>query len=167
MYAKAKFIERSGCGTDWKNVQFLYIISSINAFLYEIDCFLQHYYSTLENILTVLATLNDCISLYSCGNCFILNEHDNYNPISTIETDDTRLLKQRSPKWFEIRKTAKVTGSTIWAALGLDGLEKMQEHFDQVLCDIKPMEPSAEEQSLLDFGAKHEIYAVATLVGKI
>ncbi|CAG2203306.1 unnamed protein product [Mytilus edulis] len=167
LYAKAKFIERSAPGSDWKNGQYVYVISSINAFLYEIDSFFWHYDITLEKLLSVLSSLNGCSSMYIGGYHFKLDDHQNFKPLADIETDDTRLVKQRSSKWFEIRQTAKVTGSSIYAALGLDGLKKMQDHFDQVVCHVPPKERSAEVQSFLDYGTKHEIYAVATLVGKI
>ncbi|KAJ8309057.1 hypothetical protein KUTeg_013931 [Tegillarca granosa] len=60
-----------------------------------------------------------------------------------------------------------VTGSTIYQALGLDGLKKQKAHFDKVVCGIAEPEKSPEIQNRLDYGTKNEINAITTLVSKV
>ena len=38
------------------------------------------------------------------------------------------IIKQRSPEWFDLRKKAKITGSTLYKALGLDSLSLLKQH---------------------------------------
>jgi hypothetical protein len=40
---------------------------------------------------------------------------------------DPQHIKQRSDKWFDIRKAARVTGSTMHSALGLRGLKEQKK----------------------------------------
>ena len=44
-------------------------------------------------------------------------------PDNVDEIDDTRYIKQRTQRWTHIRNQAKITGSTIYTAFGLDGLK--------------------------------------------
>ena len=42
--------------------------------------------------------------------------------------ENTDIIKQRLEKWFNVRKKAKVTGSTVCNALGLSLLEDLKQH---------------------------------------
>ena len=47
-----------------------------------------------------------------------------------IEKDiNIQFIKQRSPEWFQIRKQARITGSTLNSGKGLDTLQKQKQHF--------------------------------------
>ena len=45
----------------------------------------------------------------------------------------THIMKQRSEMWLELRKQAKVTGSTMYRALRLDTLKKQKEHYEEFI----------------------------------
>jgi len=49
------------------------------------------------------------------------------------------LTKQRSQEWINARRNAKVTGSTIYTAIGCDSLKKQKQHFDKVFSGVKQM----------------------------
>ena len=165
-YAKTKFLDQGG--TDWRQSKFVYVISAINAFLYEIGNFLTKYLEVLDTICLHIAALNKSNELYQTGkfvnlssqpNCVELPEND--------ETDNTRLIKQRTEKWHSIRKEALVSGSTIYQALGLDTLKRQKEHFDKVVCDMPEQPKSDEVQRAMQYGTDNEKHAIATMVGKV
>jgi hypothetical protein len=73
-------------------------------------------------------------SRYYTGKSIDLNDCETYRSIDSIRTeisqtsttDTTRLLAQRTDAWFELRKNAKVTGSTLLRAVRCDGLGKQK-----------------------------------------
>lgn len=78
-------------------------------------------------------------SVYRTGQSLQFEQQDNYMCITESSGDDFDkievtaerercVLKQRSPAWFEVRKSAKVTGSTAHKALGLHTLKEQQKH---------------------------------------
>ena len=86
------------------------------------------------------------------------NETDNFH--------NAHITKQKSDKWFELRRENRITGSTIFRAIGMNTLKEQQEHYDKVFKGIeKPV--SKALQSLFDYGSNNEIHALATLLGKI
>ena len=75
------------------------------------------------------------------------NETDNFH--------NAHITKQKSDKWFELRRENRITGSTIFRAIGMNTLKEQQEHYDKVFKGIeKPL-------------SKAKIHALATLLGKI
>ncbi|WAR06308.1 hypothetical protein MAR_021677 [Mya arenaria] len=48
-----------------------------------------------------------------------------------VDKNDTRQIKQRLEKWSSARKEAKVTGSSIYRSIGLEGLKQQKEYFDK------------------------------------
>lgn len=60
----------------------------------------------------------------------------------------TRKVKQRSAVWFESRKAMKITGSTIFTAIGLDGLKRQKDHFDSVVCGVERTTNEKEKNAL-------------------
>jgi hypothetical protein len=65
-----------------------------------------------------------------------------------------------------LRKESRVTGSTLFRALGLATLREQQEHFDCVYHGIeRPI--SDKLQSFFDYGTRDELNALGTLLGKI
>jgi hypothetical protein len=93
----------------------------------------------------------------------------NYVHLSESVNDDTdyRFIKQKTDAWFEVRKQAVVTGSTLNAAIGLDSLKKQLEHFDMVAYGKEKPEFSKAVKVRLQHGVDNEPKAVATLVSKV
>ena len=75
-------------------------------------------------------------------------------------TNASRFVCQRTEKWLQIRKRAKVASSTSNAAVGLKKLKEKHTHLDK-------NEPGEEMNRGMKFGTNHEIDSVATLTGKV
>jgi hypothetical protein len=67
---------------------------------------------------------------FTCGSVIHSSLSINRNDFLCRLKQDTRLIKQRSEQWFEERSPFKLTGSTLFAGLGLDSLKNLQKHFD-------------------------------------
>ena len=65
----------------------------------------------------------------------------------------THVVKQRSDKWFKLRKEARVTGSTMYRSLGLDTLKKQKEHYYEFV-SIKEVQFPEDVQKKLIMGKK-------------
>ena len=50
----------------------------------------------------------------------------------------THVVKQKSEKWFELWREAKVTGSTLYTSKGLDTLKKQKEHYEEFIEKKQP-----------------------------
>ena len=140
----------------------------MNALLYEIGNFLTKYLEVLDKICLHIAVLNQSDELYQTGQFVNLSSQPNCVELpESEETDNTRLIKQRTEKWHNIRKEALVSGSTIYQALGLDTLKRQREHFDKVVCDIPEPPKPDDVQKAMQYGTEHEKHAIATMVGKV
>ena len=89
--------------------------------------------------------------------CDILNENN----------VDTRLVKQRSDKWHKLRDDVLVTGSTLYAATGCDGLKRHKDHFEKVICGVAQTEYTEFTKTAMQHGTDNETNGVATVVGKV
>ena len=81
--------------------------------------------------------------------------------------DDNKILStinQRSIAWFSVRKTAVLTGSTLYKALGFDRLKAQKAHYETVLQGKEPSTPDSETLKRMEYGSRNEINAVTTLV---
>ena len=68
------------------------------------------------------------ITLIEHANNFQLLPPEIVQYVLNLEDDmNIQFVKQHSEKWFQIRKQARVTGSTLNAALGFDTLQKQKQ----------------------------------------
>ena len=79
--------------------------------------------------------------------------------------ENSDIVKQRSNKWLELRKKAKVTGSTLYNALGLSSLADLKQHHYQYIKKRAPPPFSPDVQKRLQYGQENEKNAIAALVG--
>lgn len=164
-YAKTKLFERGG-ESDWRKGKYVYAKSAIIAFIHDIDNYLDIASYITGRIALTVAYINN--SDIAEGTKVNLTENDKYKWVDTaITTENTRFVKQGSDEWFQIRKTVKVTGSTIYTAVGCDGLYRLQDHYDSVICGIKQKEPSDFVKQAMRHGTENEENAIATIVGKV
>ena len=77
------------------------------------------------------------------------------------------LVKQGSDAWLQLRKKARLTGSTMYKALGLETLKAQKEHFDVHVKGKQAKTVTPEVQCMMDYGTENEIHAIATLVALI
>ena len=61
---------------------------------------------------------NKVVQLSKQNNAYFLLDTENTRKYFNLELpENSDLIKQRSPEWFNLRKEAKVTGSTLYKAL--------------------------------------------------
>ena len=67
---------------------------------------------------------------------------------------DIQYIKQRTEEWFALRKQARVTGSTLNNALGLDTLQKQKQHHYIHIRGREPAPVPEDLQKKFDYGRK-------------
>ena len=108
------------------------------------------------------------INLIEHSNNFQLLPPEIIKIVLDIDKEENyQYIKQRTTEWFKIRKNARVTGSTLNKALGLDTLLKQKEHHNVFVCSHQEPPVSRELQKMFDHGTRNEINAIATLVSTI
>ena len=101
-------------------------------------------------------------------NCFqLLPPEEIENVLNLNSPENFEYVKQRSDKWHAIRKTARVTGSTLHKAIGLDMLQRQKEHHYTYVCGRSEPVPDTLLAKRLKHGTENEVNVVGTLVSKI
>ncbi|KAK3107914.1 hypothetical protein FSP39_025021 [Pinctada imbricata] len=158
-------LEKSG--SNWQKSHLVMVISSMKTTLYSIQ-------NLIEDLLQVIGTLCKFASQmlqsdmnYSTERFVQMNTQSNFVCLSNGERDltDPSLVKQRSHQWHELRKNYTVTGSTIQAAIGLNGIKKQKEYLENKEKGNQ-QENDVQLQSRFEHGNKNEPNAVATIVSK-
>lgn len=161
-YTKQKLMDRSG-DSNWRNGKYLYAISAIIAFLYDIDNFLKRASSVTKNVCLCISYIEK--GSFVEGETINLCSSEKYNELKTDENIlhyNTRLIKQRTDNWVKIRQAAKITGSTMYKALGFEDLQKQKEHFETVICNVQPKPTTEELRDILNYGVVNEPNAAAS-----
>lgn len=157
-------------GSNWKTSSLCNVISTISTHIYDLDACVKRTLNTVDGIIQVCAEMNACLE-FCCESILDLSVQTNYRHLKgedhIFSHDQLRLMKQMSPQWHELRKSAVTTGSTLFTALGLETLKKQQEHYDFVRFEKAKSEPTARIKERMEHGQRNEINAVATLVGKV
>lgn len=140
----------------------------------------------IDRLGLVCATLNKSGFLFSTSNVIDLKHQANYVHLSEssqpgmpemtdeenmmdspIDKESFRTVKQKSHLWYQVRSKATFTGSTLYAALGLDTLKKQTEQFDFArLIKQKSQEVNEDVRQRMALGIDNEINTVSTLVSK-
>lgn len=155
---------------DWKTSRFYPVICSVRISRNEIKNQITESLRLTEDLAYVGATMIGQQSAFVKANAIDLKkQHNVYQLNPAYDTDESQFIRQRTEQWFDIRKEAKVTGSTCNAAAGLARLKDQQSHIDKILgkSDSSRDEFDDETRKRMEFGATHEIDAVATLAAKV
>ena len=140
-----------------------------------IRCLLEMNIKTTE----IMAALNNNLDVHIHQKARHINLTEHANNFQLLPPEVVRLvlditkeenvqyIKQRSQEWFEVRKSARVTGSSVNKAIGLDTLAKQKEHHYVRVRGREPKPVSPELQKLFNHGMKNEINAIATLVATV
>ena len=108
------------------------------------------------------------INLSEFGNSFQLLPPEVVSMHTDLDQDcNMQFIKQRSEKWFEVRKRYHVTGSSLNTALGLDTLQKQKSITTFMCVEEKPPPIPADLQKKFDHGTQNEVNATATLISMI
>ena len=108
------------------------------------------------------------IDIVEDSTCYILLPPDIAKyAINLNEDANTQYIKQGSLMWHDMRKKARVTGSTLRMAIGLDTLVKQKDPFHQFVIRRTPPPPTPQLQKHFDHGKKNEINAISTLISTV
>ncbi|KAH3847299.1 hypothetical protein DPMN_089619 [Dreissena polymorpha] len=167
MYAKQKLVERCG-EVDCKNSKFVMAISNTMAYIHDIDKYIADVRDVLDELILCISYLNKNASHLIRGDNGNLNTLASFVqiPASNADMSDTRNVKQRTEERHPKRKTAKVTGSTIYTAIGLDSVQKQSDYSDELLCGF-PKHISDKVNAFMAYGTEKEPSAMLTLAGKV
>ena len=151
-------------GNEWEKSQLAFVISSLITSVYDLKSCISNLLKLIDRACQVIATLNGVN--YTIDNVVNLSQRTKYQHL-TGNSNDPKYVKQRSNKWHEIRKKAKVTGSTLYDAVGLRTLKMQTTHYDEVVSNIPKPEPPENVKKMMDHGSENELHAVATVVTKV
>ena len=141
-YALKKFMETVD-GPDWRKSKFFFSIDLCRTNIWKIENTIQRITAFQKCICNTGAFVNkvgnlfaksDIIDLSQQMNLKILKSPEDMSP--NIDQNNFSSVKQRSAKWFQERAKMKVKGSTIYKALGCDGLKRQKEQFESVICSL-------------------------------
>ncbi|CAC5410294.1 unnamed protein product [Mytilus coruscus] len=160
-------------GDDWRSSRFVYAISSTQAQIYQVRQMVKELLDVNNSLICVGASVRKQADVFVSDmqtDCFSQDNWITLKDQSSIPEDlktTPRFIKQRSEEWFQLREKFKVTGSSLYKALGLDLLKNQQSHFDKVISGKKSTEEfSKEVKKRMEHGTINEINATATLVSK-
>ena len=170
--ALSKFEKEAG--DDWRNSRYVYAISSIQAQIYQVRNVVRQLLDVNNEVLSLGASVRNTSHSFVSGTHIDCFTQDNWitlkepNQLPVEVKSEGRFIKQRSTEWFDLRAGYKVTGSSLYGALGLDLLKNQQAHFDKVINGRKETDEIPEDvRKRMEHGTTSEIHAVATLASKV
>ncbi|VDI01697.1 Hypothetical predicted protein [Mytilus galloprovincialis] len=161
---------------DWRVSRLGFAISAIRSKICEIDTCILDILHVIDEFSYTSAFLQGSDTYVKASTNINLEHQPNFVCLQGIKEYDVTdsipgneilsVMEQKSTAWFKVREQAVLTGSTIYRALGFDGLKNQKAHFDKVF--NKKTEPFDDETlKRLKHGSDNEINAIATLVTKI
>lgn len=80
----------------------------------------------------------------------VINDHD-------FLLENPHYVKQRSTLWFDMRKQSKMTGSSMYNALGLRSFKDQKLHFEHFIEGKTPPEPTGFAAEAMEHGTLYEV----------
>ena len=164
-----KLTEKAGEG-DWRKSTYAHAIDACKTNIYKIENTTTNALQVQKSVCKSAASLNmaehlfadtDNVDLQCQANLRLLKEPSQIQ--ENVDMLDTSVTKQRTDKWLSDRKDVKVTGSTIYKAIGCESLKKQKEHYDQVMNGIEPPAPTSEQEKFMKHGTDSEVHEIATM----
>ena len=110
----------------------------------------------------------DNVILSEMPNCFqLLRPEDISSFVNLQEMSNSQYIKQRTVEWEVLRSTARVTGSTMNSALGLDTLNRQKQHHYEFVCGHGKYISDPLLKKRLQHGSENEVNIIATLMSLI
>ncbi|CAG2229306.1 unnamed protein product [Mytilus edulis] len=154
-YALDKFTTKAA-SEPGKN--YCYVIDSIKTAIYRAKSTIKDALATNDALFGFIALLQNSsgyctdkmVNLSKTKSFVTLKEpRQVHSSLRLPETEHVphHLLKQKSDEWFNLRKTVKVTGSTAYNALGIDGLKSQKETFQYINNQKEKPAPTEQRRS--------------------
>ena len=153
-------------GDNWRESKYAYGISRTHALLYQVQNCISRLLECNNNLLALGAKLQ---GQATCNKADNLENLPKYVELPLLHQEGpvvTRLVKQRTEEWHELRRECPLTGSTLHTGLGLNGVKKMKDHIKHHI-QGEGQEHSADVQQKLQHGTQNEPNAVATLANLV
>lgn len=103
-----------------------------------------------------LIPLSRYVDVSTWGNAFRLLHPDVISQFFDLEREHM-FIKQGTHQWKEQRLLARVTGSTLFRALGLDTLKRQKIHHDEFVLKMEPPPVSKAVKRILAHGSDNEV----------
>ena len=133
--------------------------------------------NVIVDLCKILAHMNGAGSLIPETHFVQLHKQANFPPLLPTEfvfpyldldlKENTQFCSKRSEIWHHLRKKARVTGGTMFNALGFESLKAEKEHVYVCVKGRPPKDVDLEVQKYLDFSIANKIHGVSMLVGCI
>ena len=162
-------------GEQWQKSTYSYAISKVKTQLHRIDMCIDDALKVNQKLGIIASSCQSMTNVCRTDNIVDLGKQENYvclkEHIQTIHSEeiDSCYIKQRTQAWFDKRKKAKATGSTLYRAIGLSTLKEQQIHFDKLGCNKSLNEVDFPESVKLAMkhGTENEINAIGTIVNQV
>lgn len=143
-----------------------YSISLLNVRKHECDINLNRALSLVGRLLNLLAICSGMQQSYSDTGFFTLSKSPLASILLPVEILEEYFqmdmvtkplqVKQGSDLWFAMRKVARVTGSTMYRALGLENFDLMKKHIQTYVKGI-PRVYKEDVKAMFEYGKKNEV----------
>lgn len=144
-----------------------YGVSCVNAFVSKANTCVFELLELTELVAHMMSNLNetrhynnsdtDMCDLLSQPNCHLLLTPSEIDFPQLLE-ECPEYIKQRTAEWFEQRKLARVTASTMYNALGLSTLAVQRSHYHQYVTHTKQPKFKPSEELAMEYGRLHEVH---------
>ena len=144
--------------------KFSYAFSDIDAYIVRAKGTINKLLTCNEKICHIMANLNETTNFIprerTCDLTMQRNANFLHSPV-TINDDaflhrNPEFVRQRTDKWFEMRKLASTSASTLYNAMGLRNPSSQKKHYrEYILGETIEVDLSVQEAML--YGSRHEV----------
>lgn len=127
---------------DWKTSRFAPSISYWQTKILQSENMISQLLDCVNSIGYAVSCINGTSHNYVRGRNIVVDFEKQSNYICLQKLDDSfelaadeisaRATKQKSQRWCKLRDSSRITGSTLYKALGFGTLKDQQEHYDKV-----------------------------------
>lgn len=132
---------------DWKTSRFAPSISYWQTKILQSENMISQLLDCVDSIGYAVSCINGTSHNYVRGRNVVVDFEKQSNYICLRKLDDSfelaadeisaRVTKQRSQRWSKLRDSSRITGNTLYKALGFGTLKDQQEHYDKVFHGIQ------------------------------
>ena len=125
---------------DWKQSKLSGSLSYWQTKFIHAQFYIAELLERIDKLCYVISCINGTSDNYILGSktTILLDKQSNYVCLRETKQDillddtDSSITKQRTDRWLQLKKESRVTGSTLFRALGLATFLEQREHFDFV-----------------------------------
>jgi hypothetical protein len=158
-----------------KDKNYQLAISSLKTHLLRSHNLIARCLSANKSICSILANIQLMPYSFAAGDQVDVSRQINMRLLHEVEIVSrlfdvnlhTNIVKQYTQQWTQLRRYARITGSTAHNAIGLRGKPELQQHFTHYVNKLPMPANPPEVQKRMDHGSQNEINGIATLVSTI